>query len=124
MSRAEPNSIGMSPIGGLIHPVCAEDDHGLFVTTAAGAEPLVAPLSPGLFREVAVDEVGEVAFDVAVPFRGPGVIALDGDRDHKLREGESDTVTLRRDGPFVIDVEAAMRWAVAQGIMAPAKFRH
>ena len=114
----------MSPIGGLIHPVYAEDDHGLFVTTAAGAEPLVAPLSPGLFREVAVDEVGEVAFDVAVPFRGPGVIALDGDRDHKLREGESGTVTLRRDGPFVIDVEAAMRWAVAQGIMAPAKFRH
>ena len=39
----------------------------------------------------------------------------------KLLDG---TVTIRRDGPFVIDIEAAMRWAVAQGIMAPAKFRH
>ena len=99
-----------------------EDDKGLLVTTAMGAEPLLAPLSPGLLRNVSVDAVTEIAFDVAVPFRGPGVIALDGDRDHKLRDGESGTVTIRRDGPFVIDVEAAMRWAVAQGIMAPARF--
>jgi len=123
LTRAEPTSIGMSPIGGLIHPVFAEHDHGLLVTTAPGVEPLIAPLSPGLFREVSVDTVSEIAFDVAVPFRGPGVIALDGDRDHKLRVDENATVCIRRDGPFVIDVEAAMRWAVAQGIMAPAKFR-
>ena len=123
LTRAEPNSIGMSPIGGLIHPVYMEDDKGLLVSTALGADPLVAPLSPGLLRNVSVDAVTEIAFDVAVPFRGPGVIALDGDRDHKLRDGESGTVTIRRDGPYVIDVEAAMRWAVAQGIMAPAKFR-
>jgi len=122
LSRAEPNSIGMSPIGGLLHPVYAEDDHGLLVTTAAGAEPLLAPLSPGLLREVRVDQLSEIPFAVAVPFRGPGVIALDGDRDHKLRDTDHATVTLRRDGPYVIDVEAAMRWAVAQGIMAPAKF--
>ena len=122
LSRAEPNSIGMSPIGGLLHPVYAEDDHGLLVTTAADAEPLLAPLSPGLLREVRVDQLSEIPFAVAVPFRGPGVIALDGDRDHKLRDTDHATVTLRRDGPYVIDVEAAMRWAVAQGIMAPAKF--
>ena len=123
LTRAEPNSIGMSPIGGLIHPVYAGDDHGLLVTTGVGTDPLIAPLSPGLLRRVSVDVVNEIAFDVAVPFRGPGVIALDGDRDHMLREGESARVTIRRDGPYVIDVEAAMRWAVAQGIMAPAKFR-
>lgn len=123
LTRAEPNSIGMSPIGGLIHPVYAEHDHGLLVTTGVGADPLLAPLSPGLLRHVSVESVSEIAFDVAVPFRGPGVIALDGDRDHKLREGENGSVAIRRDGPYVIDVEAAMRWAVAQGIMAPAKLR-
>ncbi len=123
LTRAEPNSIGMSPIGGFVQPVYAQDNHGLLVTTALGAEPLLAPLSPGLFRPVAVDTVSEIAFDVAVPFRGPGVVALDGDREHKLRDEEHAWVSIRRDGPFVIDVEAAMRWAVAQGIMAPAKFR-
>ncbi|MEM7098964.1 MAG: NAD(+)/NADH kinase [Pseudomonadota bacterium] len=121
LSRAEPNSIGMSPIGGLIRPVHAEDDFGLSMTVDAKADvqPLVAPISPGLFKPVHVTGLSEVAFDVAVPFRGPGVIALDGDRDIRLKEGEHGTVTLRRDGPWVLDIEATMRWAVAEGMMAP-----
>ena len=123
LTRAEPNSIGMSPVGGLIHPVFAEHDHGLLVNIDPTAEPVIAPLSPGLFRGVPVSEVSIVDFDVAVLFSGPGVIALDGDRDLKLREGEQASVTIRRDGPWVIDVEAAMRWAVSQGIMAPSSLR-
>ena len=31
LTRAESNSIGMSPIGGLVRPVFAEDDQGLLV---------------------------------------------------------------------------------------------
>ncbi len=119
LTRAEPSSIGMSPIGGLLHPVYAEDDEGLFIVTDPESPAVKAPLSPGLFRDVHVSSVQPMAFDVAVPFRGPGVIALDGDRDIRLREGETATVTIRRDGPRVIDVEAAMRWAVGAGIMAP-----
>ena len=89
--------------------------------TLGGEGPsLSAPLSPGLFRDVRVSDLTDIAFEVAVPFRGPGVLALDGDRDIWVREGETATVTLRRDGPSVIDIEAAMRWAVAQGMMAPS----
>ena len=46
------------------------------------------------------------------------VLALDGDRDHKLLEGKALSVQIRRDGPWVIDIEAAMRWAVAEGMIA------
>ena len=45
------------------------------------------------------------------------MIALDGDRDHGLIEGEKASVTLRRDGPRVLDVEGIMRWAVGAGMM-------
>ena len=123
LSRAEPNSIGMSPIGGLIQAVHAEDDCGLLVQVENKDERLPsfkAPVSPGLFQNVRVKSVDKITFDVAIPFRGPGVIALDGDRDLGLKEGEHGTVTLRRDGPWVIDIERTMRWAVAQGKMAPA----
>ncbi|NKC00348.1 MAG: hypothetical protein GKR90_17930 [Pseudomonadales bacterium] len=120
LSRAEPNSIGMSPIGGLIRPVYADDDHGMLVTAGGDGPGLLAPLSPGLFREVVVSDATDINFEVAVPFRGPGVLALDGDRDIWIAAGETATVTLRRDGPHVIDIEATMRWAVAQGMMAPA----
>ena len=123
LTRAEPNSIGMSPIGGFLHPVYAEDDHGLLLEMDPTGQPVLAPLSPGLFREVTVARFALTAFDVPVTFDGPGVIALDGDRDLKLREGDTATVTMRRDGPWVIDVEATMRWAVAQGIMAPSSLK-
>jgi len=56
-----------------------------------------------------------------VPFVGPGVLALDGDRDHKLLDGSALAVEIRRDGPWIIDIEAAMRWVAAQGMMAPSQ---
>jgi len=52
-----------------------------------------------------------------VPFTGPGVLALDGDRDHKLLDGHTLRVEIRRDGPWVVDVDAAMHWAVARGMI-------
>lgn len=50
-------------------------------------------------------------------FRGPGVLALDGDRDHGLADRDAATLSIRRDGPWVIDVRAAMRLAVREGMM-------
>jgi hypothetical protein len=118
LTRAEPNSIGMSPIGGYIHPVYAEDDYGLAITMDPTGDPVLAPLSPGLFRDVRVSALQQIEFDEEVIMSGPGVIALDGDRDHKLLDNEEASICIRRDGPWVIDIERTMRWAVSQGIMA------
>ena len=121
LTRAEPAAVGMSPIGGLIEPVGEADDGGLLVEMAAvaraGDRVFSAPLSPGLFRTVAVRSVTRIPFEVAVPMSGPGVLALDGDRDHKLLEGHGLNVQIRRDGPWMVDLEGAMRWAVAQGMI-------
>lgn len=116
LTRAEPTAIGMSPIGGLLHPVDAAADQGLLVRMGPG-RTYQAPLSPGLFREVSVAEAKPVSLGEPVVFRGEGVLALDGDRDHKIPAGAELSAVIRRDGPWVIDVEAAMRWAVAHGIM-------
>lgn len=125
LTRAEPTAVGMSPLGGLLEVVDAADDAALLVTVGDGAAAsdgrrLRVPLSPGLFREVCIREVSRLDFGVAVPFRGPGVLALDGDRDHKLLEGGHLTVTVARDGPWLPDVDAVMRWGVRAGIMARA----
>lgn len=119
LTRAEPDAIGMSPIGGLLHPVDAAVDGGLLVRMGPGRR-FQAPLSPGLFREVSVAETAPVALDEPVAFAGEGVLALDGDRDHKIPAGAELSLTIRRDGPWVLDVPATMRWAVANGIMAPS----
>lgn len=116
LTRAEPDAIGMSPIGGLIRPVDAAADHGLLVRMGSG-QRFQAPLSPGWFREVSVASATPVAFGESVSFAGEGVLALDGDRDHKIPAGAVLSLSIRRDGPWVVNVAAAMRWAVAAGIM-------
>ena len=116
LTRAEPDAIGMSPIGGLVEVVDARDDAGLLVEVGPG-RPVNAPLSPGLFERLEIAGVTRIPFDTPVVFQGRGVLALDGDRDHWLRHGRSATVSIRRDGPWVIDVPGAMRWAVANGLL-------
>lgn len=118
LTRAEPGAVGMSPIGGLLDVVDAADDEGLLVEMGPGVE-FTAPLSPGAFQTVSVRSVTRIPLDVPVPFRGPGVLALDGDRDHRVADQRGLTVSIRRDGPFVIDIDAAMRAAVGRGIIAP-----
>jgi hypothetical protein len=120
LTRAEPNSVGMSPIGGFVDPVYAQDDCGLWVQMGSGGRIVRAPLSPGHFREVGVLDTKRIAFDEPMFFHGPGVIALDGDRDHALPEGDVAEVTVRRDGPRILDVEGIMRWAVGAGMMSAA----
>lgn len=123
LTRAEPTAVGMSPIGGMVAPVYEADDEGLLVDLVdpdearEGDSVFTAPLSPGLFRKVAVRSATRIPFGVSVPMRGPGVLALDGDRDHKLLENHALNVELRRDGPWMIDLGVAMRWAVAQGMI-------
>jgi hypothetical protein len=119
LTRAEPDAVGMSPIGGLLHPVGAAADQGLLVQMGEGRR-FRAPLSPGWLREVSVAAVRSVPLGEAVTFAGEGVLALDGDRDHKIPAGAALTLVIRRDGPWIVDVPAAMRWAVAQGMMAPS----
>jgi hypothetical protein len=121
LTRAEPNAIGMSPIGGFIDPVYAADDEGLRIDMGPGGQVVHAPLSPGLFKPIPVIETERVALEQRVEFSGPGVIALDGDRDHDLAAGEVAWITVCRDGPRVFDTNATMRWAVAAGMMSPAE---
>ncbi|MEM1433813.1 MAG: NAD(+)/NADH kinase [Pseudomonadota bacterium] len=117
LTRAEPTAIGMSPIGGLLEEVLERDDAGLLVELGPGGQRFQAPVSPGLFRPVSVRSVERIPFDVPVVFEGPGVLALDGDRDYKLPDPGALTVCIRRSGPAVVDVAAAMRWATRAGII-------
>ena len=118
LTRAEPASIGMSPIGGFIDPVYQQDDAGLIVNLSDAGRTVRVPLSPGLFGDLEVSSVERVCLIQSVEFHGPGILAMDGDRVIELADGESALATVRRDGPFVIDVDRAMRSAASNGIIS------
>ncbi|MEC9252897.1 MAG: NAD(+)/NADH kinase [Pseudomonadota bacterium] len=120
LTRALPDRVGMSPVGGLISVVEEKDDFGLLVEVGEMEDSEVfirVPLSPGFFKDVAISRSQRVDLGEKVTFEGEGILALDGDREHKLGNKRSVAATIRRDGPWVYDVGAAMRYAVAEGMM-------
>jgi len=116
LTRAEPNAVGMSPIGGYRQRVEAADDFGLLVEMG-GEQSFEVPLSPGLFGRVSVSATHPVIFDREVVFAGPGVLALDGDRDHTLSGDVPARMKISRTGPKIMDVRRTMQHAVDIGMI-------
>jgi predicted polyphosphate/ATP-dependent NAD kinase len=110
---ADPASVGLSSIGAALHPTTRCEDRGVFVRMGAGAGRVRAPIAPGTHAWVDIAEHDELPFGEEVLFVGPGVLAFDGERDHVLARGEEATLTVRRDGPQVIDPVRAARLAAA-----------
>jgi hypothetical protein len=107
LARAEPTAVGVSSLGGLTLPCGARDDFGVALRCgehAGGGRPLWAPLSPGLYRTVHVEDVRKLALGEVVHVKGPGVLAFDGDRERELAAGQGVRLCVRRDGPRVLDV--------------------
>ncbi|MDA7726814.1 hypothetical protein N8881_08515, partial [Pseudomonadales bacterium] len=44
---------------------------------------------------------------------GPGILAFDGDREIQLGEKQSVTVSIRADGPWIIEPKRVMKAAVS-----------
>lgn len=116
LARAEPAAVGLSALGGLLHPVPDEADGGLLVITAPGAGAVSAPIAPGLFASVPVSSYRPIAAGEAVVLEGSGVLAFDGERERRLRSGQPATIRVRRDGPWVIDIRKALTLAACRGL--------
>ena len=118
VSRALPHAVGMSPVGGLLHPCDADEDAGVLVEcTASDGEgrPLLAPISPGLYRRVHVRGSEKLALGERVEIEGPGLLAFDGDRERALAAGQKAWLRVERDGPFVVDPTRALSAGAAAG---------
>jgi hypothetical protein len=120
LTRADPGGIGVSPVGGLLHPCEHGDDFGVLVRCTGhdgGGRPLLVPISPGLFRRVHVGEARRLALGESVAIEDGGVLALDGDRERDLAAGRPLRLRVVREGPFAIDVARTLAAAARGGLM-------
>ncbi len=120
LTRAEPDAVGMSPLGGLLCPAGFADDYGVrvdFCGHAEGGRLLRAPVSPGLFRSAHVRGHRRLALDEATAVEGPGIIAFDGDRERVLQSGQQAIFRVSRAGPSVIDPRRTLNLAAERGLM-------
>ncbi len=119
LTRAEPASVGISSIGGLVLPCGTNDDGGVVVRFAPVEEAprrVRAPMAPGWYATVGLDSVAHIAEDEPVTVTGPGILAFDGERQRLLAAGQRATLRVRRSGPHVIDVPTALRLAAERGV--------
>lgn len=115
-TRAEPNNMGMTCIGGNLHPLGPDDEHGMHIKLGSGSIKVKATVLPGIISEVKVKELKILAPQEEVEvFHKPSVMALDGEREVTVTATDQIKVRLQRDGPRVVDIERTMREAVAQG---------
>ena len=107
LAIAEPASVGISPIGGLVHPVGRHEPGGVAVHLGEG-RPLDVPISPGHFVTVGIAAVTPLAEGQVVEAHGPVILAFDGDRRRTVPAGATARFHVERTGPRVIDVRAAL----------------
>jgi len=115
-TRAEPQSIGLSSIGGCVSAVSAEDDFGLHLKLGKNGQRVRAPVLPGVIEEVSVEECATIAIGEEVGITHlPGLIALDGEREAILTADHDIRIRCDRGGPRTVDIAATIRKAADSG---------
>ena len=121
VTSARPDAVGLSSIAGLLEPTARDAPHGLHVRLAppeVTETVLTVPLAPGLVVPVGVEEAVRVEPGETVALTpGAGSVALDGEREIELGQGDRVEVTLDAEGPLTIDVGAVMREAAGRGLL-------
>ena len=133
LTRAEPAGIGLSSIGGRLHPVSLSDVGGLRYVLAgredgagaaasassssSSATTVLAPVAPGMVTAAAIARWELLAEGAPVALaRRHCTIALDGERALTVTPEDAVTITLARDGPPVVQVARALQRAAQLGL--------
>jgi predicted polyphosphate/ATP-dependent NAD kinase len=121
LSRVTAATIGLSALGGALLNSSTEADvqQGMHIVLGTGNRQVLAPLAPGLIKWVGIASCRRLSTDDVVRFQaGNGTIALDGEREIELADTSVVEVRLCADGPFVVDVPAALAAAAHAGYLS------
>ncbi len=115
-TRAEPHNLGMTRVGGNLHPIGTDEERGIYVKLGEGNVKVKASVLPGLISEVSLAELKilKIGESVKVEHK-PSVIALDGERELLVKSSDDALIRLQKDGPPVVNIAETLREAVKKG---------
>jgi predicted polyphosphate/ATP-dependent NAD kinase len=117
LTQGTPSNIGLSSIAGWSHPITMADTAGLHLILGDGGRQVRAPIAPGLIVPVSISYERLIEPGERSPIRhAPTMLALDGERELLVRQGERWEVALSWDGPKVLDVDRTLLLAQQQGL--------
>lgn len=112
-ARAHPASIGFSAFIGSFQCISAADDFAMATWPADDGAKVLIPISAGVMEWVKVHEPQRIEMGGEFIYKAEerSMIALDGEREVSIREGESIVFRITRDGPWRVDVRRALELA-------------
>lgn len=112
-----PAQIGFMALAGNIPQPEEGGNSGLVIETHADAPKVLAPIAPGLIAPVGVRRCVPLAIGehVEAP-AGAYTIALDGERERKIRRHEHAVIRLNANGPRVVNPHQVLAHAAQQGV--------
>jgi predicted polyphosphate/ATP-dependent NAD kinase len=111
LTRASAERIGLAALGGALATVTADDDFGLHLRLGPGGSAVRAALAPGRLVTLRVESQRRIGLGESVELPGPALLAVDGERERALREGERARLRVARRGPPVVDVSRCLERA-------------
>jgi predicted polyphosphate/ATP-dependent NAD kinase len=117
VARCLPAQIGFMALAGNLPHADSQHNGGMVIETHPDAPAVLAPIAPGLIVPVGVRRYTPLAAgeQVEIP-GGSGTIALDGERERKIRQPDRVVIRLNPQGPQVIDPQRVLAHAAQQGV--------
>ena len=116
LTRGSPANIGLSSIAGWRCPIAPQEPHAIHLMLGPDGLRVPAPIAPGLIVPVGIkaQRLIQPGESIAIG-HAPALLALDGERESLVREGERWEVVLSWDGPKVLDIDRMLQEAQRQG---------
>ncbi len=117
LNRCSPDSIGFSSIGGMLGTTAPHDLRGVCLELGNGGRTVLAPVAPGVIESVPVRKQQPMTVGERIHIEGrPCIVALDGERELEIEEGQAAWVCVAKGGPIVVDVRKTMSAAMRHGL--------
>lgn len=121
LTRATPDTIGLSAIGGMVESLTPEEDAAMHIRLAKPGAParyrFRAAIAPGLVRPVALAAAERMELGAIVRVAGPALFALDGEREFQIRAQQEAELTVTRNGPPVVSIGRCLQAARDAGFL-------
>ena len=120
LTRSEPGRLGLSSLGASLRPIDSYEPVGLWLKLGANKKsnrPILSPVGPGQVASARVETHEILKIEESVHYRASDdrVLAFDGEREYLLGKDEDIAITLRLDGPAVLNVPAILKKAAIRG---------
>jgi predicted polyphosphate/ATP-dependent NAD kinase len=119
-----PAQIGFMALAGNLPWPNGQSDCGMVIETHPDAPTVLAPIAPGLIVPVGVQRYVPLAIGERVELPpGACTIALDGERERKIRPHDRAAIRLQPHGPRVVNPHLVLAQAAQQGVFLHTRER-